>query len=375
MRNLRILVIDNSITFQDVLVQELKRRLPAGNLVEYSAHPIDAQAKLALFQPSVIVMNFALASTIVNHEKFLSLLTKSAPDTPIITYGMLDRSQQTAQLLGASAYVKKPAAGLPLNEFFAAITSNILLFQSQKKADSTDIGTGAVVTREIWRATKPAVTVAPNPATSPQPAPAPSKKLETFVAAASNGNINLIAIGASTGGTEAISHVLFGLRPPLPGIVIVQHIPPMFSRLFAERLNAECPFNVKEAASGDVVLPNHVYIAPGGKHMTVKRLGSQYLLECKPGPPVHSVCPSVDVLFDSVAAEAGHRALGVILTGMGRDGADGLLTMRQHGSHTIGQDEASATVYGMPKAAFDIGAVEQQLPLASIPAAIQRLAT
>ena len=186
-------------------------------------------------------------------------------------------------------------------------------------------------------------------------------------------HIDLIAMGASTGGTEALSAIITRLEPPLPGIVIVQHIPPMFSRLFSERLNTESKLTVKEAVSGDVVLPNHVYIAPGAKHMTISRMGTRYMLECKPGPPVHSVCPSVDVLFDSVADVAGNHAMGIILTGIGKDGAAGLLKMRQLGSPTIGQDAASSTVYGMPKAAFEIGAVQQQLPLLSIPNAICKI--
>ena len=373
MRNLRILVIDNSITFKETLVQELNRRLPPGSLVEHASQPVDAQGKLPLFKPTIIVLNFALASAIVNHEKFLPLLVKSAANTPIIAYGILDNSQTTAKRLGATIYLKKPSTGQPMNGFFDTLTSNILIIHTQKGAANTDIGAGAIVTKEIWKATKPA----PPPTVEKQHAEqrTAAPKIEPFITSTANKNdINLIAIGASTGGTEAITTVLQGLRPPLPGIVIVQHIPPMFSKLFAERLNHESKFTVKEAVSGDVVMPNHIYIAPGGKHMTVKRMGSQYMLECKPGPPVHSVCPSVDVLFDSVAAEAGSRAMGVILTGMGRDGADGLLNMRQQGSHTLGQDAATATVYGMPKAAYEIGAVEKQLPLNSISLAILKLA-
>jgi len=194
-----------------------------------------------------------------------------------------------------------------------------------------------------------------------------------FKIPARSGQIDLIAIGASTGGTEAISAVITPLTPPLPGIVIVQHIPPMFSRLFSERLNSECQLTIKEATNGDIVQPNHVYIAPGGKHMSITRQGSSYKIECKPGPPVHSVCPAVDILFDSVAEIAGNRALGIILTGIGKDGAAGLLKMRQQGSPTIGQDAASSTVYGMPRVAFEIGAVEQQLPLLSIASAICKI--
>ena len=186
--------------------------------------------------------------------------------------------------------------------------------------------------------------------------------------------LDLIAIGASTGGTDAIAEVLHHLTPPLPPIVIVQHIPSYFSRLFAIRLNEECAIEVEEAADGDPVYPNHAYIAPGGQHMTVVREGSRFVLHCAPGPKVHSVCPSVDVLFDSVAAVAGGSTLGVILTGMGGDGADGLLHMRQRGAETLGQDEQTCVVYGMPRVAYERGAVAHQLPLQHVAPAILKVA-
>ena len=186
--------------------------------------------------------------------------------------------------------------------------------------------------------------------------------------------LDLIAIGASTGGTDAIAEVLHHLTPPLPPIVIVQHIPSYFSRLFAIRLNEECSIDIEEAADGDPVYPNHAYIAPGGQHMTVVREGSRFVLHCAPGPKVHSVCPSVDVLFDSVADVAGANALGVILTGMGGDGADGLLHMRRKGAETLGQDEQTCVVYGMPRVAYEKGAVAHQLPLQHVAPAILKVA-
>lgn len=185
--------------------------------------------------------------------------------------------------------------------------------------------------------------------------------------------IKLIAIAASTGGTEALTQVLTRLRPPMPGIVVVQHIPAYFSKLFAKRLDNDCVLTATEAVNGDVVQPDHIYIAPGGKHMTVKNINGRLHLNCKAGLPVHSVCPAADVLFNTVASEIGSNALGVILTGMGHDGATGLLNMRQHGSRTLGQDEASCVVYGMPKSAFELGAVEKQVPLADMATAITAL--
>ena len=191
--------------------------------------------------------------------------------------------------------------------------------------------------------------------------------------AANARQIKLIAIAASTGGTEALSYVLSRLRPPMPGIVVVQHIPAHFSRMFANRLDCDCVLTATEAVTGDVVQPDHIYVAPGGKHMTVKNINGNLRLKCEAGLPVHSVCPAADVLFNTVASEIGNQALGVILTGMGRDGATGLLNMRQHGSRTLGQDKASCVVYGMPKTAFELGAVEKQVPLADMAAAITEL--
>lgn len=367
MRSLRVLVIDNSIRFHEALALELVRRLPHGSLVERVTKVEDAQEKIALFKPTIMVLNFALASNDLKGEKFLPLLKRLAPPVPILAYGMLESSKKTAHLLGASAYIKRPPSGQPMNLFYEAVLSTILVLQAQYEQKATnDIGSGAIVTREIWHAGHR------KPPASPAAAEETADTAEPLYQP-SNSHITLIAIGASTGGTEALSTLLTKLRPPLPGIVIVQHIPPMFSKLFADRLNSECSLTVKEAVSGDVVIPNHVYIAPGGKHMTVLPMGSRYMLECKPGPPLHSVCPSVDILFDSVAEVAGSKAMGIILTGMGCDGADGLLHMRQQGSPTIGQDAASSTVYGMPKAAYEAGAVERQLPLNCIPHEIMKI--
>lgn len=174
--------------------------------------------------------------------------------------------------------------------------------------------------------------------------------------------IKLIAIGASTGGTEALAKVLKMLVPPLPPIVVVQHIPPVFSAMFADRLNAECKLSAKEAADGERLLQNHIYIAAGDKHLKVKKLGPELFAIAKPGPLVNGHCPSVDVLFDS-CAELKDRAIGIILTGMGDDGARGLLKMRRAGAQTFGQDEKTCVVYGMPKAAKLMDAVGREAPL------------
>ena len=176
----------------------------------------------------------------------------------------------------------------------------------------------------------------------------------------------IIAIGASTGGTEAIYEVVRQFRRDIPGVVIVQHMPPGFTKMYANRLNNQCQVAVKEAVTGDRVMPGQVLIAPGDKQMRLVKVGDSFQVECRGTERVNGHCPSVDVLFNSVARVAGKKAIGVILTGMGGDGAKGLLAMRQAGSPTIGEDEASCVVYGMPKVAYDIGAVQYQLSLTAI---------
>ncbi|MEN6321419.1 MAG: chemotaxis protein CheB, partial [Syntrophaceae bacterium] len=183
----------------------------------------------------------------------------------------------------------------------------------------------------------------------------------------------LIAIGASTGGTEAIFQLLSSFSVETPGIVIVQHMPPGFTDMFAQRLNKSCAMEVKEARTGDAVFAGRVLIAAGDCHMRIRRSGNKYMAECQQGEKVSGHCPSVDVLFNSVADSAGSKGIGVILTGMGSDGAQGLLAMRKRGALTIGQDEKTCIVYGMPKVAYDIGAVMKQVPLQNIPQTVYSL--
>lgn len=176
----------------------------------------------------------------------------------------------------------------------------------------------------------------------------------------------IIAIGASTGGVEALRVVISAFPRTMPPVLIVQHMPPHFTRLFSERLDSEFNISVKEAQSGDLVVPGQVYIAPGGKHMKLVKKAGVLQLDCFVGEKVQYAIPSVDVLFYSVAEIAGQNAVGVILTGVGGDGANGLLEMRKNGAKTIGQDKGSCVVYGMPKAAFELKAVEHVLPLDKI---------
>lgn len=187
----------------------------------------------------------------------------------------------------------------------------------------------------------------------------PKKPVKTY-------SKKIIAMGASTGGTEAISKVIKELKADLPGIVMVQHMPEGFTQMYAERLNRECELTVSEAKTGDIVRDGQVLLAPGDRHIKLVKVNGVYQIECRKGLKVSGHCPSVDVLFHSVAKEAGKDAIGILMTGMGRDGADGLLAMKRAGAVTIGQDEKSCVVYGMPKAAYEIGAVTYQVPLEQI---------
>jgi two-component system chemotaxis response regulator CheB len=188
----------------------------------------------------------------------------------------------------------------------------------------------------------------------------------TMGTGSSSTTTSIIAMGASTGGTEAIATVVRGLKKDIPGVVLVQHMPEGFTKMYAQRLNNEGEVSVKEAVSGDVVRQGQILLAPGDKQMRIVKINGRYQVECKYGPRVTGHCPSVDALFESVARVAGKEAIGVLMTGMGSDGAKGLLAMRNAGARTIGQDEKTCIVYGMPKVAYDIGAVCWQVPLEQI---------
>jgi two-component system chemotaxis response regulator CheB len=182
----------------------------------------------------------------------------------------------------------------------------------------------------------------------------------------------VIAIGASTGGTTAIREVLERLPRTTPGTVVVQHMPEQFTAAFATRLDDQCPMDVREARDGDAIVPGLVLLAPGNQHMIVRRSGARYLVGLKDGPPVHYQRPAVDVLFHSAARHCGHNCVAAILTGMGADGAAGMLALREAGAHTIAQDEATCVVYGMPRAAVEMDAVCEIAPLEQIPRRIIR---
>ena len=326
MSGLRVLLVDDSLLFREMLAGELLHYLPEGSQIEKAADPFEARDRILVFSPHVMLLDIEMPK--MDGIEFLRRLLMQYRQPTIMISGTPEY-QQLALEAGAVGFVVKPRGNIlqagPV--FFAQL--------AEKICAAAQAGSNVHQTARMHK--------------------------------------SLIAIGASTGGTEALAAVLKSLRPPMPGIDVVQHIPPMFSRLFAERLDAECQLKVKEAANQDMIRPNHVYIAPGDQHVRIRGSLELMRLECAAGERVNGHCPSVDVMFFSAAQIAGAAALGVILTGMGADGAKGLLAMRQAGAETIGQDERSCVVYGMPRAAWELGAVERQLPLTMIAGAITSL--
>jgi two-component system chemotaxis response regulator CheB len=335
-KKIRILVVDDSIVFREVLSRGISSD-PDLEVVAAANDPFDARDKIVQFKPDVMTCDVEMPK--MNGIEFIRRLMPQYP-LPIIVVSGVSNIVFDAMNAGAVDFIAKPdirSAG------------NIKAFINEL---NVKIKTASKANLMHWKNSRvsPKVTGRANAGTS----------------------MGIIAIGASTGGTEAIYNILKCLHENMPGIVVVQHIPPVFSRLYAERLNNTTWFRVKEAETGDFVESGRVLIAPGDKHMKIKKAGDKYKVECFKGEKVNGHCPSVDVLFESVAKEAGKAAIGVILTGMGYDGAKGLLSMRNNGARTIGQDEKTCVVYGMPKVAYNIGAVERQASLDNIPQVIYK---
>ncbi|OBR65043.1 chemotaxis response regulator protein-glutamate methylesterase [Paenibacillus oryzae] len=333
-RPIKVLIVDDSLLFREVIDRGISTD-PYITTVPSAKDPFDARDKLLQYHPDVMVCDVEMPR--MNGIDFIRRLLPQYP-LPIIVVSGANQAVLDAMSAGAVEFVPKPdmKSTQDVGRFIQELIAKI------------KIAAGSTVSRSR---------LASAPAASSRQHAAVDKSL---------GKDPLIAIGASTGGIEAIDVLLRSLPSTMPGIVIVQHIPPQFSRMFAERLNASLPFTVQEAKDGDLVKPGHVYIAPGDFHMDVVKAGSTFKIRCYSGSKVNGHCPSIDILFQSVAKEAGNAAIGIILTGMGYDGARGLLAMRRRGARTLAQDEASSVVYGMPKAAFELGAAEKQVPLSKM---------
>ncbi len=333
-KKIRVLVVDDSRVSRELIARGISLD-PQIEVAAVAGDPFEARDKIIQTHPDVITCDVEMPK--MNGIEFVRRLLPQY-FVPVIMVSAVSKVVFEAMEAGAVDFVVKPDV------------------QSPKGIES--------FIRDLAAKIKTASTVK-----APQREPEKSSVTGNLNHDASN----IIAIGASTGGTEAIYSILSALPPTMPGIVIVQHIPPVFSRMFAERLDSQTALQVKEAETGDFVDPGKVLVAPGDKHMRIKKIGKRYKIECFQGEKVNGHCPSVDILFESVAKEAGNCAIGIILTGMGYDGAKGLLTMRMKGARTIGQDESSSVVYGMPKVAYDLGAVETQTSLGNIPQVLSKL--
>jgi len=328
-KKIRVLIVDDSILFREVLLRGLSSD-PLIEVVATANDPFEARDKIIDCKPDVMTCDVEMPK--MNGIEFIQRLMPQYP-LPVIVVSSTSGTVFDAMNAGAVDFVGKPDL-TSVNSVETFINDLIAKIKIASFAKVQNVKAELI-----------------------------SKTIES-TSLTERGRI--IAIGASTGGTEAIYTILKKLPPDIPGIVIVQHIPPNFSRMFAERLNNSTGLQVKEAKTGDYVEKGQVLLSPGDKHMIVRKLGDRYKVECFDDEKVNGHCPSVDVLFESVAKAAGKNAIGVILTGMGYDGAKGLMAMRRKGARTIGQDEKSSVVYGMPKVAYNIGAVEKQTTLENI---------
>lgn len=329
MNPIRVLVVDDSRLFRNILSQILEQD-PMIHVVATAADPYQARDMIIRHDPDVMTLDVEMPR--MNGIEFLRKLMPQHP-IPTVMISSLNSVVFDAMAAGAVDFVDKPEN--MANDSIHNWVRNELITKI-KIASTVKVGKYKAANEFKVNSTDRTY---------------PNK---------------VVAIGASTGGTEAIYNVVKLFNVDIPGTVIVQHMPPGFTKMYADRLNNQCRVAVKEAKNGDLLERGKVLIAPGDKHMRLIRSGSTYRVECKRGEKVNGHCPSVDVLFQSVASAAASDAVGVILTGMGGDGAIGLKAMRKAGAHTVGQDEQSCVVYGMPKVAYDIGAVEYQLPLENI---------
>lgn len=346
---LRVLVVDDSaVVRQGVLM--LLEHVP-GMAVEVASDPLIARQKMKSQRPDVILLDLEMPR--MDGLTFLRELMREAEPVPVVVCSGLagPGSELAVRALqeGAVEIIPKPSLGV--GEFLRE--SRARFVESLRNAARARL-------RLVRRASPVKV--------EPEPVERPAASLLTVT------TDKVVAVGASTGGTEALRELLEPMPPDCPGLVIVQHMPEQFTSAFAKRLNQLCRIEVKEAEHGDRVLQGRALIAPGNRHLRVKRTGGHYQVEVMDGGRVSGHKPSVDVLFQSVARAAGANAVGVLLTGMGDDGAQGLLAMKQAGAATIAQDESSCVVFGMPRAAIERGAVDEVLPLGVICDAVRRRA-
>ncbi|WP_104203811.1 protein-glutamate methylesterase/protein-glutamine glutaminase [Billgrantia saliphila] len=338
---IKVLCVDDSALIRDLL-SEIINSQPDMEVVAVAPDPLVARDLIKRHNPDVLTLDVEMPR--MDGLDFLERLMRLRP-MPVLMVSSLTQAGSEVTLraleLGALDFVAKPSLGIRngMMEYANDIAEKIRAAAKSRP-------------RQARRAETPARATLKAPLVSSE---------------------KLIIIGASTGGTEAIRAVLEPLPANSPAILITQHMPGGFTRSFAERLNRLCSITVKEATDGERVLPGHAYIAPGDAHLKLARSGANYVAKLDDGPPVNRHRPSVDVLFHSAATQAGRNAIGVILTGMGKDGAAGLLEMRQAGSATLAQDEASCVVFGMPREAIAVGGAGEVIGLDDIPERLMEL--
>ncbi len=347
MPQINVMVVDDSALVRQVISNSLSQDRSI-HILAAVADPIFAMQRMRMQWPDVIVLDVEMPR--MDGVTFLKKIMAERP-TPVVICSTLTTkgAETTMQALAAGAFaiVAKPKIGI--KDFLSEAASDLVqVVKAASRANLNNLMAGA----------------ANVPLPSPLLAPADDALSET--------THRVVAIGTSTGGTQALERVLSALPRIAPGIVVVQHMPEKFTTAFAERLDRICQIDVHEAKNGEHVIPGLALIAPGGKHMQLARSGAQYFVKVLMAPPVNLHRPSVDVLFRSVAKHAGRNATGIIMTGMGADGALGLLEMSEAGAHTVAQDEESCVVFGMPKEAIKLGAARKVLPLNGMAAEIMR---
>jgi two-component system chemotaxis response regulator CheB len=341
-----VLIVDDSAVVRQVLSARLREN-PGIEVMGAVADPIFAMEHMNKAWPDVVVLDLEMPR--MDGLTFLKKIMAVRP-TPVVICSTLTQRNADISLealaAGAVSVIAKPETGL--KRFIEDDSADIVAV----------VRAAAAAGRARTRKPVPAMAgAAPSARTTPMPAP-PVRQV--------TGQQRLVAIGTSTGGTQALEKVLPALQPGGTGVVVVQHMPEKFTAAFAARLDTMCRVRVVEAQDGDPVLPGHVLIAPGGRHLEVVTDGTRYRARVFDGPPVNRHRPSVDVLFRSVAKAAGPNALGVIMTGMGDDGARGLLEMKKAGAFTVAQDETTCVVHGMPREAVALGAADRETPLPQI---------
>ena len=357
MSKIKVLIIDDSALVRQVMTEILNANSKI-EVIGTAQDPYDAREKIKKLKPDVLTLDVEMPK--MDGITFLANLMRLFPLPVVMVSTLTEKGADVtfeALELGAVDFVSKPKIDVTegLNDYADEICEKVI--------NASTINVAKISDRRARRATGgSAEQIKVDPKLSAdavlEKRSVPKTKLKT--------TDKIIALGASTGGTEAIKEVLMMMPANSPGIVISQHIPEAFSKPFAERMDKNSAMTVYEAVDGQQILPGYVYIAPGNRHLIVERSGARYICRLNDGPPVNRHKPSVDVMFRSVAQNVGPNAVGVILTGMGADGAEGLKEMLENGASTLVQDEKTSVVWGMPGEAYKIGATKDQYPLEKI---------